>query len=81
MSVGTGGVRLTPQEVLDLIPQQEPFRFVDEILEVDEDHIVAKYRFRPEADFYRGHFPGNPITPGVILPGHETPRGIRSESS
>jgi 3-hydroxyacyl-[acyl-carrier-protein] dehydratase len=67
MSFETGGVRLTPQEVLDLIPQQEPFRFVDEILEVDEDHIVARYRFRPEADFYRGHFPGNPITPGVIL--------------
>jgi 3-hydroxyacyl-[acyl-carrier-protein] dehydratase len=54
-------------EVLALLPQQEPFRFVDEILEVDEDHIVSRYTFRPEADFYRGHFPGNPITPGVLL--------------
>lgn len=61
------GVVLGPEEVLELIPQAEPFRFVDEILEVDEDHIVARYRFRPDADFYRGHFPGNPITPGVIL--------------
>ncbi len=58
---------LSPAEVLSLIPQAEPFRFVDEILEVDADHIVAQYRFRPEADFYRGHFPGNPVTPGVIL--------------
>ena len=33
----------------------------------DDDHIVARYTFRPEADFYRGHFPGNPITPGVLL--------------
>ena len=49
------------------LPQQEPFRFVDEILEIDEEHIVGSYRFRPEADFYRGHFPGNPVTPGVIL--------------
>ena len=49
------------------MPQQEPFRFVDEILEVDDDHIVSRYTFRPEADFYRGHFPGNPITPGVLL--------------
>jgi 3-hydroxyacyl-[acyl-carrier-protein] dehydratase len=49
------------------LPQQEPFRFIDEILELDDDHIVAACRFRPEADFYRGHFPGNPITPGVIL--------------
>lgn len=61
------GTVLGPAEVLELLPQQEPFRFVDEILEVDEDHIVATYRYRPEADFYRGHFPGNPVTPGVIL--------------
>ena len=58
---------LTPDQVLELLPQQEPFRFVDRILELDEEHIVATYRFRPEADFYRGHFPGNPVTPGVIL--------------
>jgi 3-hydroxyacyl-[acyl-carrier-protein] dehydratase len=61
------GRRLTPDEVLAALPQQEPFRFVDEILEIDEEHIVGSYRFRPEADFYRGHFPGNPVTPGVIL--------------
>ncbi len=61
------GTALTPADVLALLPQQEPFRFIDEILEVDEDHIVATYRYRPDADFYRGHFPGNPVTPGVIL--------------
>jgi 3-hydroxyacyl-[acyl-carrier-protein] dehydratase len=61
------GTRLTPKQVLDLIPQQDPFRFIDDILELDDDHIVGTYRFRPDADFYRGHFPGNPVTPGVIL--------------
>ena len=61
------GTRLTPKQVLDLIPQQDPFRFIDEILEVDDDHIVGTYRFCPDSDFYRGHFPGNPVTPGVIL--------------
>jgi len=61
------GNRLTPEQVLELIPQQDPFRFIDEILELDDDHIVGTYRFRPDADFYRGHFPGNPVTPGVIL--------------
>lgn len=59
--------KLTPKQVLEILPQQDPFRFVDEILEIDDDHIVGTYRFRPEADFYRGHFPGNPVTPGVIL--------------
>jgi 3-hydroxyacyl-[acyl-carrier-protein] dehydratase len=61
------GKRLAPDEVLAALPQQEPFRFVDEILEIDEEHIIGTYRFRPDADFYRGHFPGNPVTPGVIL--------------
>ncbi len=61
------GTRLTPKQVLDLIPQQDPFRFIDDILELDDDHIVGTYRFHPGADFYRGHFPGNPVTPGVIL--------------
>lgn len=58
---------MTPREVLDRIPQQEPFRFIDEILELGDDHIVASYTFRPDLDFYRGHFPDRPITPGVIL--------------
>jgi 3-hydroxyacyl-[acyl-carrier-protein] dehydratase len=61
------GEPLSGAEVLELLPQQEPFRFVDEILEVDAEHIVSRYTFRPGADFYRGHFPGNPITPGVLL--------------
>ena len=62
-----GGRVLTPAEVLARIPQQEPFRFVDEILEIDSDHAVAEYTWPPESDFYRGHFPGDPVTPGVLL--------------
>ena len=58
---------LTPHEVLPLIPQQEPFRFVDEITELGDERVAGTYRWRPEADFYRGHFPGNPVTPGVLL--------------
>jgi len=58
---------LTPAEVLAAVPHRPPFRFVDEILELDDEHIVAAYRFPPDADFYRGHFPGRPVTPGVLL--------------
>lgn len=57
----------TAAEVLARVPQQDPFRFIDGIDELDADHIVAHCTFPDDAHFYRGHFPGNPITPGVIL--------------
>jgi len=55
------------QEVLALVPQQIPFRFIDEIVTLNEEEIIGAYRFREDEFFYRGHFPGRPITPGVIL--------------
>jgi 3-hydroxyacyl-[acyl-carrier-protein] dehydratase len=55
------------RQILMAVPQQVPFRFIDEILELDEERIVGSYRFREDEFFYRGHFPGRPITPGVIL--------------
>lgn len=58
---------LAPEQVLAMIPHQPPFRFLDELLELDEAHAVGRYTFPPEAAFYQGHFPGNPVTPGVIL--------------
>ena len=58
---------LSPEAVLAAVPHRPPFRFIEEILELDDEHIVASYRFPEDADFYRGHFPGNPITPGVLL--------------
>lgn len=61
------GIQLTPAQILELLPQQPPFRFVDEILEVDGQRIAGRYTFRPDEWFYAGHFPGRPITPGVIL--------------
>ena len=45
------------QEILDLVPQQAPFRFIDEIIRLDEEQIVGAYRFREDEYFYRGHFP------------------------
>jgi 3-hydroxyacyl-[acyl-carrier-protein] dehydratase len=62
-----GADRETIRQVLEMVPQQQPFRFIDDIREMDGDHIVGTYRFRDDEYFYRGHFPGRPVTPGVIL--------------
>lgn len=59
--------RKTIDAVLTAVPQQAPFRFIDNIIDLDERRITGRYRFREDEYFYRGHFPGHPVTPGVIL--------------
>ncbi len=50
------------------LPHREPFIFVDRVLELDpgESALCSKV-FPPEEAFFRGHFPGDPMVPGVIL--------------
>lgn len=55
------------QDILSRLPYSEPFLFVNELTEISEDHVRGNYRFSEDAFFYRGHFSGNPVTPGVIL--------------
>jgi 3-hydroxyacyl-[acyl-carrier-protein] dehydratase len=58
---------LSRDEVLALIPQQPPFRYLDRLIELTDEGAIGEYTFRPDEWFYRGHFPGDPVTPGVIL--------------
>ncbi len=52
----------------DLLPHRAPFLFVDEILElVPGERARARWLVDPDAAFFAGHFPGNPILPGVII--------------
>ncbi|HEU5078368.1 MAG TPA: 3-hydroxyacyl-ACP dehydratase FabZ family protein [Opitutaceae bacterium] len=54
-------------QVTDLIPHRPPFLFVDEIVNETPDTLTAKRTWRAEEDFYKGHYPNAPITPGVLL--------------
>lgn len=54
---------LNPQ---DLIPQRPPFLFVDKILNFSENKIEASLYLSGEEDYFKGHFPGRPIMPGVL---------------
>ena len=53
--------------ILEVMQQKAPFRFLDRIIEIDGERCIGQVTFDPASWFYRGHFPGNPITPGVIL--------------
>jgi 3-hydroxyacyl-[acyl-carrier-protein] dehydratase len=60
---------MTPTEKsLSLLPHGPEFRFVDRVIELDPGkHGRAEYSLRPNEQFLRGHFPGAPLMPGVLV--------------
>ncbi len=55
------------KEIEALIPHRPPFLFVDRIITCNQTTITTEKTFAPDLAFYAGHYPGNPVTPGVIL--------------
>ncbi len=53
--------------VTDLIPHRPPFLFVDAIESETPEGMATRRLWRPDETFYQGHYPGAPITPGVLL--------------
>jgi 3-hydroxyacyl-[acyl-carrier-protein] dehydratase len=55
------------EEIYRTIPHREPFLFIDRIIEVTETGAVAEREIRADEPHFAGHYPGNPIMPGVLL--------------
>lgn len=55
------------QEILDRIPQRDPFLYIEEITDRTENSITTTKMITGQEDFFKGHFPDNPIMPGVLL--------------
>ena len=58
---------MNKDQIKKVLPHREPFLFLDKIIEISSEEIIAEKTFPKDESFYEGHFPNIPVTPGVII--------------
>ena len=67
-SSAAGATAQSPVDYLDRLPHRDPFRFVSRVIAVkDGESAEAVWQLTGDEAFFTGHFPGNPLVPGVLI--------------